>query len=105
MSSEPQAGERIKTVRFTMDSIIVELMDGRGISAPLDWFPRLHRATPEQRGNWQLAGAGFGLHWPELDEDLSVEGLLRGAPVPGVRGTAAALDLSCHSLQHLLLIF
>jgi hypothetical protein len=89
-TSDAHAGERIKTVRFTVDSIIVELADGRGISAPLAWFPRLQRATPAQRAHWQLAGAGHGLHWPELDEDLSIEGLLRGAPAPGVRGTAAA---------------
>jgi hypothetical protein len=89
-SSEPRAGERIKAVHFTTDTIVVDLMDGRSISAPLSWFPRLHQATPEQRARWQVAGAGFGLHWPELDEDLSAQGLLRGAPAPGAKGTAAA---------------
>jgi hypothetical protein len=58
------------------------LADGRTISAPLAWYPRLLHATPEQRTNWQVAGAGYGIHWPEIDEDISVEGLLRGAPAP-----------------------
>lgn len=57
-------------------------MDGRTISAPLAWYPRLLHVTAEQLGNWEVAGGGFGLHWPELDEDLSTEGLLRGAPAP-----------------------
>lgn len=64
----------------------VELEDGRAISAPLAWFPRLLHATPAQRAHWQVAGGGFGIHWPDVDEDLSVEGLLRGAPA--ARGPA-----------------
>jgi hypothetical protein len=63
-------------------SLIVDLMDGRTISAPLAWYPRLLRATVEQRAKWEKAGAGYGIHWPEIDEDLSTEGLLRGAPAP-----------------------
>jgi hypothetical protein len=55
-------------------------MDGRTISVPLAWYPRLLHATSEQRTHWEKAGAGYGIHWPELDEDLSTEGLLRGAP-------------------------
>ena len=55
-------------------------MDGRSISVPLAWFPRLLDATPEQRARWEPAGAGYGIHWPDLDEDLSTEGILRGAP-------------------------
>jgi hypothetical protein len=61
--------------------------DGRTISAPLAWYPRLLNATPSQRANCQIAGAGYGVHWPEIDEDLSVEGLLRGAPAPHAGGT------------------
>lgn len=72
--------ERVLDVRFDDASLIVDLMDGRTISAPLAWYPRLRRATPEQRATWEKAGAGYGLHWPDIDEDLSTEGLLRGAP-------------------------
>ena len=53
-------------------------MDGRTISAPLAWYPRLLQATEEQRKSWKIAGGGYGIHWPEIDEDLSTEGLLRG---------------------------
>lgn len=73
------ADERVLDVRCDDHSLIVDLMDGRTISAPLAWFPRLARATPAQRANWQTAGGGFGIHWPDVDEDLSTEGLLRGA--------------------------
>jgi hypothetical protein len=69
-------------VRCTDDSLVVDLADGRTIYVPLVWYPRLLEATPTQRANWRIAGGGFGIHWPELDEDLSTEGLLRGAPAP-----------------------
>lgn len=72
--------ERVLDVRCDAHSLIVDLMDGRTISAPLAWYPRLLHATPEQRARWQTAGAGYGIHWPDIDEDLSTEGLLRGAP-------------------------
>jgi len=55
-------------------------MDGRSIAAPLVWYPRLLKATPAQRSHWEIAGGGYGVHWPDLDEDLSTERLLRGAP-------------------------
>jgi hypothetical protein len=57
-------------------------MDGRTISVPLAWYPRLSRASAEQRDNWKIAGGGFGIHWPGIDEDISTERLLRGAPTP-----------------------
>lgn len=76
------ADERVLDVRFDGHSVIVDLMDGRTISAPLAWYPRLLHATPQQRAVWERAGAGYGIHWPEIDEDLSTEGLLRGAPAP-----------------------
>ena len=60
----------------------VDLADGRTITVPLVWYPRLLDATPEQRQNWQRCGGGFGIHWPDIDEDLSTEGLLAGAPAP-----------------------
>ncbi|MEO7247381.1 MAG: DUF2442 domain-containing protein [Novosphingobium sp.] len=80
------ADERVAGVRFDEDRLIVDLMDGRTIAVPLAWYPRLLGATPEQRLGWQVSGAGYGIHWPEIDEDLSTEGLLRGAPAPGWKG-------------------
>jgi hypothetical protein len=85
-SWERRPGERVRDVRFTEDVLVVDLLDGRTISVPLVWYPRLLSATPEQRANWRVAGSGFGIHWPDVDEDLSTEGLLRGAPAP--RGSA-----------------
>src|SRR3972149_5545718 len=76
------ADERVRDVRFSEDSLIVDLKDGRTISVPLEWYPRLAVATPRQRQNWKVCAAGYGIHWPDLDEDLSTEGLLRGAPAP-----------------------
>ena len=73
-------GERVKDVRVTEDTLAVDLADGRTIVVPLAWYPRLLDATSVQRQNWRVSGAGYGLHWPDLDEDLSTEGLLRGAP-------------------------
>lgn len=80
--SKPTADERVLDVQVTEDSLSVSLRDGRTISVPLAWYPRLLNATPEQRKNWKVAGGGYGIHWPDLDEDLSTEGLLRGAPAP-----------------------
>ncbi len=79
-----QPDERIKHVHCTKDSLSVDLLDGRTISVPLAWYPRLLHATASQRAKWQIAGGGYGIHWPEIDEDLSVEGLLRGLPAPQV---------------------
>ena len=67
-------------MRLTEDTLAVDLVDGRTIIVPLVWFPRLLIASVEQRSNWKVAGAGYGIYWPDLDEDLSTEGLLRGAP-------------------------
>jgi len=78
------ADERVMDVRCDEHSLIVDLMDGRTISVPLAWYPRLFNATPEQRAKWERAGAGYGIHWPDIDEDLSTEGLLRGAPGAGL---------------------
>jgi hypothetical protein len=74
--------ERVADVRCDADYLIVDLMDGRSISVPLAWYPRLLAATPAQRAVWEKAGAGYGIYWPEIDEDLSTDGLLRGAPAP-----------------------
>jgi hypothetical protein len=78
-------GERVMNVISTDDVLVVELEDGRTISVPLTWYPRLLHASQEDRDDWQVAGGGFGIHWPTIDEDLSVDGLLRGAPAPRVR--------------------
>ena len=72
--------ERVLDVRFDDASVIVDLMDGRTISAPLAWYPLLLHASAAQRAHWEKAGAGYGIHWPDIDEDLSTEGLLRGVP-------------------------
>ncbi len=78
------ADERVKGVQVSEDTLSVSLMDGRTITVPLAWYPNLLQATPEQRNNWQVCGGGSGIHRPEIDEDLSSEGLLRGAPAPAV---------------------
>jgi hypothetical protein len=65
-------------VDVTDDTLTADLSDGRTISVPLAWYPRLVHATPQERRNWRLIGGGVGIHWPDLDEDLSVEGLLAG---------------------------
>jgi hypothetical protein len=74
------ADERVAGVSFDADRLIVDLMDGRTIAVPLAWYPRLLEASPDQRDKWEISGGGYGIHWPDIDEDLSVEGLLRGAP-------------------------
>jgi hypothetical protein len=76
------ADERVLDVQFTDDTISVNLRDGRVITIPLVRYPRLLEPTPSQRKNWKIAGGGYGIHWPDIDEDLSTEGLLRGAPAP-----------------------
>ena len=80
-SSNVNAGERVKDVRFTEDAMSVDLADGR-ITVPLVWYPTLLHAKADHRMNWRIAGGGFGIHWPDLDEDLSSHGLLLGAPAP-----------------------
>ncbi len=74
--------ERVAEVNTTEDELSVRLMDGRTISVPLVWYPRLLNATAEQRKKWRISVGGYGIHWEEVDEDLSTEGLLRGAPAP-----------------------
>ncbi len=70
----------IQDVRVTDDALVVDLSDGRTISVPLVWYPRLLHSTPQERQNWRLIGKGEGIHWPDLDEDISVENLLLGKP-------------------------
>jgi hypothetical protein len=69
---------RAKRIRFEGDTLHVDLTDGRTISTPINWYPRLLHATPEQRERWELLGGGYGIHWEEIDEDLSVPAMLSG---------------------------
>ena len=81
--SAVEAQALARDVAFTEDEMIVSLVDGRRIAVPLAWFPRLVDATRAQLENWELLGDGEGIHWPDLDEDVSVAGLLRGAKAAG----------------------
>lgn len=72
--------KRVKNVYFTEKTLSVDLMDGHTITVPLALYPSLLHATKEQLSNWEVCGGGFGIHWPDLDEDLSIEGLLKGLP-------------------------
>ena len=76
------ADERVKDVSFSEDALSVTLMAGRTIKVPLTWYPRLLNASPQQRLNWEICGGGYGIHWVDIDEDLSTKGLLRRAPAP-----------------------
>jgi len=79
------ADERVTGVQFGTDTLNVSLRDGRTISVPLTWYPKLWKASQEQRNNWRVSSGGYGILWPDVDEDLSTEGLLRGAPAPQVK--------------------
>jgi len=76
---------RVKNISITEDTITAQLMDGRIISVPLAWSWRLSEATPKQRANWRIIGDGHGVHWPDIDEDISAEGMLYGIPAPRPR--------------------
>ena len=83
ISTEPPVADtRVRTVALTEHDLVVGLMDGRTISVPLAWYPRLSEGSPDQRAHWEICGGGYGIHWPDLDEDLSIEGMLHGEPVP-----------------------
>ena len=71
---------RAQNATITKDSLSVDLIDGRTISVPLGWYPRLLHATPVERSHWRFIGQGKGIHWPALDEDISIENLLSGRP-------------------------
>ena len=77
-----QADERVKDVKVDSDALQVDLMDGRSIRVPLAWYPHLLEVSDLQRSYWECCGDGYGIHWPDIDEHLSTEGLLRGAPAP-----------------------
>jgi hypothetical protein len=84
MNTLVKTDQRVKNVQFNEEEISVELMDGRTITVPLTWYPKLLKATPQQRLSYEICGAGYGIHWEEIDEDLSTEGMLRGAPAPSL---------------------
>lgn len=98
--SEVRPGERVKDVHLTEDPLAVHLIDGRTMVVPLVWYPRPLDAAPEQRRNWTINCAGFGIHWPVIDEDLSTAGLLRGAPVP-----QSPLTTRCHCHRQLRMAY
>jgi hypothetical protein len=77
LATEAAAAKRVKV---TEHALIVELRDGRSVSVPIEWYPRLAEGRPNERRHWELIGPGIGIHWPDLDEDISVEGLLLGLP-------------------------
>ena len=89
-TSVPIHDARAHAVVVSDDELTVSLTDGRSLSVPLVWFPRLLRATPEARSHWILLGQGEGIHWPDVDEDLSIAGLLAGREVPGSPQRGAA---------------
>src|SRR5512140_2370773 len=80
MSTAAKTEPRIASVNVTDDAIVAHLVDGRVISVPLSWSWRLSQATLEQRAHYEILGAGEGVRWPEIDEDISVEGMFRGIP-------------------------
>jgi len=92
MSTVVNVESRIDHVNVTDDTITAHLVDGRVISVPLAWSWRLSDATPAQRANWRLIGDGHGVHWPDIDEDISAEGMLNG--VPAARPAAGGLRRS-----------
>ncbi len=71
---------RAVDIEVTADTLSVDLEDGRSIAVPTTWYPRLHHGTSEERAHWRWIGQGEGIHWPDLDEDISVEGLVQGKP-------------------------
>lgn len=81
MTDQPRA----QHVEVNGDELRVDLVDGRTVIVPLSWFPRLRDATPEQRSHWRLIGQGLGIHWDDVDEDLSVKGLLTSTSPPAAR--------------------
>lgn len=96
MTTKIKPDERVQHVMVTPDYLHFLLRDGRFLMVPLDWFPRLHAATPEQRSRWELTGAGFVVRWPDLDEDLEITGLLAGNAAPERR---ASIDVDAAQIR------
>ena len=105
MNTAVKAEARITHVEVSDDTITARLVDGRTITVPLVWSWRLSDATPAQRANWRLIGQGHGVHWPDVDEDLSAEGMLNGGPArrpgkPALRQLIGADNASAPSVAH-----
>ena len=96
MSTAVLTDPTIQRVEVSDDTITAHLVDGRVISVPLAWSWRLSEATPAQRANWQLVGDGHGIHWPDVDEDISAEGMLSGGPAPRPSKTPAQVRRSAN---------
>src|ERR1700733_11118344 len=92
------AASRATAVRLTEDTLVVDLADGRTVSVPLTWYPRLMQGSPAERANHRLIGEGEGIHWPDLDEDISVENILAGR-VSGESSKSFERWLSARSKQ------
>jgi hypothetical protein len=99
MSTAVSVESRIARVDVNDETITAHLVDGRVISVPLAWSWRLSDATPAQRGNWELIGGGHGVHWPDVDEDISAEGMLNGIPARRPRSQPRATRTSTRALQ------
>jgi len=87
-------------VTVTEDALIVDLTDGRTVSVPLAWYPRLLYGTPKERNNWRLIGKGEGIHWPDLDEDISIENVVLGKPSGESQRSFKRWLKEHHSKQH-----
>ncbi len=96
MSTAVSVESRIDRVEVSDDTITAHLVDGRVISVPLAWSWRLSEATPSQRANWELIGGGHGVHWPDIDEDLSADGMLNGVPARRPKSKPAKSGLNKH---------
>ena len=90
MNTVVKLDTRIKNIEITDDSIIAQLTDGRTISVPLVWSWRLAEATPKQRKHYEIIGDGHGVHWPDVDEDISADGMLYGTPAPRPKSRSVA---------------
>ena len=99
MSTAVSVESRIANVEVTDETIVAHLVDGRVISVPLAWSWRLSDATPAQRANWQLIGEGHGIHWPDIDEDISAEGMLSGIPAHRPRNRVRTTGPANRALQ------
>ena len=86
LASESKPASAV-AVRLSASTLCVDLADGRTITVPLEWYPRLLHGTVAERSNWRLIGAGEGVHWPDLDEDISIEGMLEGRSSAESRGS------------------
>ena len=99
MSTAVSVEHRIAHVEVTDETITARLIDGRVISVPLAWSWRLSEATPAQRANWELIGDGYGVHWPDVDEDISAEGMLHGIPAHRPSGAKGSRKRPAKALQ------